>query len=104
MQTRPAGHPGTVAGGMLMTVVVAEPSSKSIVMILFAVRIMVQEEVAIESQPVHEIRCEPDCGTVFRIMLEFATNDEVQMVPQFMPAGVDVAAPCPVPCLVTVRV
>ena len=87
-----------------MTVVVEVPRVKFTVTVFAVVRITVQELVAIELQPVHEIRCEPDCGTVFRIMLEFATNDEVQMVPQFMPAGVDVAAPCPVPCLVTVRV
>lgn len=104
VQTRPAGHPGTVAGGMLMTVVVAEPSSKSIVMVLFAVRIMVQEEVAIESQPVQDARCEPTCGKEFRTTVAPEDNDKLQEdppVPQTIPTGDDVAVPSPLPCLTT---
>ena len=73
VQMRPAGQPGTVAGvhvrpagqleratgAVLVMVVVADPRPKLTVTVSLPVRATVQEEVAMEVQPVHEVRWEP---------------------------------------------
>ena len=70
---KPAGQPGTVTGvhvrpagqlerdtrAVLVMVVVADPRLKVTVMVLAAERRTLQELVAIEVQPVQEVRWEP---------------------------------------------
>jgi hypothetical protein len=59
VQMRPGGQLERDTGAVLVMVVVADPRLKLTVMVLAVERRMVQEEVAMEVQPVHEVRWEP---------------------------------------------
>jgi hypothetical protein len=59
VQMRFAGQLERDTGVVLVMVVVADPRLKLTVTVSLPVRATVQEEVAMEVQPVHEVRWEP---------------------------------------------
>ena len=54
------------------------------------------------SQPLQLRSTDPTLGTTVSVTFESAVNDAVQVLPQLMPAGLDVIVPPPSPDLVTV--
>lgn len=63
-------HPLFPVVGVLVTIVVADPGPKLTVTVSLPVRATVQEEVAMEVQPVHEVRWEPSLGRAFKMTVE----------------------------------
>ena len=93
---------------VFVTVVVAVPRSKVAVTVIGAAMFTTHDDVAMESQPFHDVRWDEEAGVAVIDTGVPRKKRPVQLsvvhvIPEILPV-VMVVLPCPVPCLVTVRV
>jgi hypothetical protein len=87
----------------LLTVSVNRSRVNVALTVLAALIVTLQVAPEAASHPVHPVKREPDAETAVNVTCMPLPKEAEHVVPQLIPAGLDVTLPLPSPCLSTVR-